>query len=439
MKNFRTRYLLLLIALFLFTNSFAQERLTLKQAVDIALENNYDIKLISNDLKISKNNVNLAAAGILPVVNGTFTDNNSIQNSEQTAATGVVTTRKGARNTNINYGANLNWTIFDGLGMFARYDNLQELQKLGESNLKLTILNTVSDVIGTYFNLVQQKQQLQAADTAVYISRLRVETAQNRYTIGKAAKLEVLNANIALNTDTTNLLRQRTTYHNTQITLNQLLARDVNTQFSVDDSITIDANLNFQQLSTAALQQNPSLQAAIISQNIANLNLKTVKARRYPTIGLTSGYSFTRSTSALGFASRNLGRGFSYGVTASMNIFNGFLQSRNEQNARTNIESTQLDYKRVELSVNAQLSAAYQTYLTSLELVKLEKNNERIAKQNLDITLEKFRIGSITPLEFRDAQLNYVSASVRFTSAQYEAKLAEISLNQIAGTLRLDQ
>ncbi|PIQ20278.1 MAG: transporter [Cytophagales bacterium CG18_big_fil_WC_8_21_14_2_50_42_9] len=415
----------------------AQEVLTLEDAIKIALERNYDIKISANNLDIDRNNVNRANAGMLPVVGGTLTNNNSIQNSTQTRSTGEVTERAGARGSNLNYGVALNWTIFDGFAMFARYDQLQELQKLGEANLQLTILTRVADVINNYYNLVQQQQQLRAYDTAIAISRLRLQTAQNRFEIGKAARLEVLNAEVDFNTDTTNFLRQEALYANTQTSLNELMARDVNQRFRVADSLNIDDGLTLNQLTNLAMAQNPTLRAALVSRRIAELDLKQVKANRYPAIGVNTGYNFSRSESALGFATLSTGRGLTYGLTASINIFNGFLQRRNERNAGIQIENAQLDYERINQNVKAQLAAAFQTYLTNLQLVRLEDNNQKIAKRNMEITLDKYRLGSLTPVEFRDAQLNYINATVRYSNAQYEAKVAEIALKEIAGALNV--
>jgi outer membrane protein TolC len=418
-------------------NSQAQEILTLEDAVKIALEKNYDIKLVANDLKIDQNNVNRANAGMLPSLDATLTNNNTLQNSSQTRSTGEVTERKNARGSNLNYGAGLSWTIFDGFRMFARYDQLKEFQKLGEAELQQTILARVGDVVSTYYEIVNQQNQLRAFDSAIVISRLRVQTAQNRFIIGKAARLEVLNAQVDLNTDTTNLVRQQELYRNTQIRLNELMARDVNIVFKVPNELFIDNKLTLDQLNTLAMQQNPTLKAALINRRVAELELKQVKANRYPTINLNTGYNFNRSESALGFATLNTGRGLSYGVSASLNIFNGFLQRRTEQNASTLIENAQLQYEQTNLNIKSQLATAYQTYLTSLTLVTLEENNQKIAKQNLDITLDKYRLGSISPVEFRDAQLNYLNARVRFNNAQYLAKVAEISLKEIAGALNL--
>jgi len=416
-------------------NSQAQEVLTLESAIRTSLENNYNIRITRNQTEIDRNNVSLANAGILPVVGADLVNNRSIQETRQTQADGSVREVKDARNSNLNYGIGLDWTIFDGFAMFANYDRLKELQKLGETNMKATILNTVSDVVNNYYYLIRLQKETDATDTAVAISRLRLNTAENRYKIGKAAKLEVLNATVDLNTDTTNLLRLRDMVRARKIILNELLARDVNTDFAIRDSIITDPSLKFDQLLNLSSQQNPVIQTAFINERIARLNLKQVKSTRYPTLGVNTGYNFTRSHSELGFARDSKGQGFTYGLTASVNIFNGFLQKRNEKNAQIEIENAQLDYNRLKQNITAQLSSAYQTYLTNLQLVDLEKSNQNVAKQNMDITLAKFRLGSVTPVEFREAQRNYLEASVRFTDSEYQAKQAEIALKELAGNL----
>lgn len=433
--KFKLLYILSLIAGIAHTQ--AQEVLTLESAIRTSLENNYNIRITKNRAGIEKNNVSLANAGILPVVGADLVNNRSIQETRQTQADGSVREVKDARNSNLNYGIGLDWTIFDGFAMFANYDRLKELQKLGETNMKATIQNTVSEVVNNYYYLIRLQKEADATDTAVAISRLRLNTAENRYKIGKAAKLEVLNATVDLNTDTTNLLRLRDMVKARKIMLNELLARDVNTDFAIQDSIVTDPSLKFDQLLVLSSQQNPVIQTAFINERIARLNLKQVKASRYPTLGVNTGYNFTRSHSELGFARDAKGQGFTYGLTASVNIFNGFLQKRNEKNAQIEIENAQLDYNRLKQNITAQLSSAYQTYLTNIQLVDLEKSNQNVAKQNMDITLSKFRLGSVTPVEFREAQRNYLEASVRFTDSEYQAKQAEIALRELAGNLTL--
>ena len=422
----------------MFNVGYSQQVLTVNEAISIALENNYSIRIAANDLQIDKTNVTIGNAGFLPAVDAVITNNNSIQNSSQTRSDGTVTALDDARNNSLNYGVALNWTIFDGFKMFARYEQLKEIQKLGESELKVTVISRVSDVVERYFELVQQKQQLAALDTTIVISQQRVDLAQNRFTIGKASRLEVLNAQVDLNTDQTNVLRQRELFANTKILLNQLLARDTKTAFDVENEINIDETLVLPTLEEAALQQNPILQSQLINKRIAELQLKQVRASRYPSVSVSTGYNIAESESSLGFTSSSSAKGLNYGFSARMPLFDGFNQQRNERVAKLQIENSELQIAELNQRLLAQLGTTYQTYLTNLQLVELEDRNQAIAKQNLEITMEKFRIGTIPTIEFRTAQLNYVNATVRKSNSLYQAKLSEVMLRELSGDLNLN-
>lgn len=432
----KTKITLISFILFLFciAKSSAQV-LTIEDAMKIALENNFEIKIAKNNSTISETNVTVGNAGILPTATANIVDNNNVTNSTQVRQDGTSTTLNNAKNNSLTYGVSLGWTVFDGMRMFARYDQLKELQKLGDAELKRTILVKIGQVNSAYYDLVQQQHQLAALDTTIVISKQRVQLAQNRFTIGKASKLEVLNAQVDLNTDQVALLRQKESYKNAKILLNQYLARNPQIDFAVTDVVTVDNKLLLIDLMDLAKKQNPALESQIINKRIAELQLKQVKANRYPTVNLTSGYNFSESQSSLGFTSENSSKGFNYGFNASLNIFDGLNQHRNEKVAKLQIENSQIAIEQQSMILNSQLSTAFQTYLTNLELIDLEEDNQAIAKQNLDITLDKFRIGTITTLDFRTAQLNYVNAKVRYSNAQYEAKLSEIALKELAGNI----
>lgn len=417
-------------------NGYAQEVLTVDEAVQIALKNNYDIKLASNDLEVSKVNNSIANAGMLPRVDGTFTQNNNVQNTKQTQSTGVTRELNNAKNNNMTYGVNLGWTVFDGLKMFARYDQLQTLEKQGEVQLKATILTKVSDVMTNYYDLVKQQQLIQALDTTIVISKQRLKLAENRFSIGKASKLEVLNAQVDLNQDLSNILLLKQAFQISKVSLNELLARDSATDFKVVEEVAIDENLQLKELQDLVEKQNPQLQLALISKRVAELDLKQVRAERYPTVRLNSGYNFNKTESSLGFVSQSTSNGLNYGVAATLNIFNGFLQTKNEKIAKLQVDNSKLLIEQERQTISSQLHSTYQTYLTNVELVKLEDHNEEIAKKNLEITLEKFKLGSIPTIEFRNAQENYINVKARNTSARFQAKISEVMLNEIAGNIK---
>jgi len=415
----------------------AQELLTADEAVRIALENNYDIRMQANDLKIDKENATIGNAGMLPTVTANVNDNNSRQYIRQVRSDGTVNEVNNGLNNNISSGVNLGWTVFDGLSMFARYDQLKETKKLGEAELQQAILQRIGDVLETYYDLVQQQQQLTALDSAISYSRARLQLAENRFTIGKAARLDVLNAQVDLNTDLNNRLTQKALYARTVIELNTLLGRDPKTGFRVIAAAEVERGLVLTQLEEAARKQNPQLQAQLVNKRISELNLRAIKGQRYPTVSVSTGYNFADTRSSLGFTTQNTSRGFNYGFAATFNVFDGFRQKRNETVAKLQIENATLAAQQVELNVIAAVDTAFQEYLANLEMADLAKENVDIAKRNFEITNDKFRIGTITPVEVRTAQLNYVNAQVRYSNALYTAKLSEIALRELTGTLKL--
>ncbi|MBT2561853.1 TolC family protein [Pedobacter sp. ISL-68] len=415
----------------------AQEQLSLQEAITIALQNNYDIKINKNQVDMAKNNANIGNAGMLPNLTGNYTNGGSIQNTRQTPATGPDRVITGAKSTNNSYGADLNWTIFDGFSMFANYDRLKELQKQGELNARLTILTTVADVITAYYDIVRQQQLVIAADSAMDVSVLRTNIAKTKLQLGRGSKLDVLTAQVDYNTDTSNYLQTKNALQVAKVRLNQLMVRDIGTSFSVVNNIDVDKGILFSKMAEMAEQQNPNVQNAFINQRIASLTLKSVRGARYPSISLNSGYSRANSTSPTGFNQKFAANGLTYGVTASLNLFNGFLQRQQERNAKIEIDNSTLNLNKTKLDVNAQLLTAYQNYSTYLDLIKLEQRNVDIAKENLDITLAKYRLGSIAPLELREAQRNAIDAQNRFIEMQYQAKIAETTLKEISGNINL--
>lgn len=421
------------------TNTWAQDAplLTLKDAVEIALKNNYNIKLSQNNKTIAANNVTLGNAGILPQVNGNFASTNSRQTTKQTRSDGTVNNIRNAANTGVNYGVALNWTIFDGFNMFATYDQLQQLDKLGALQLQDTLQNTVANVIGTYYDLISQNEQIKALKGAIDISRTQLRYANDKFHVGRASRLDVLNAQVNLNTDTANLVTQYQLFKTTKIQLNQILVRDLQTDFAVADTIVVDDKLILGDILSKAQLQNPAILSTQINRRLAEINLKQVKSTRYPQVAVSSGYTFSNNKTPAGFTLQQNTHGLNYGLTATINIFDGFNQTRRERNARIQIDNVNINAKQVQLNIETQVNSLYAAYLSGLDLIKLGQANVVIAKKNLDISLEKYKLGNITPLEIREAQRNYLDAQSKFFAAQYQSKQAEITLKQITNTINI--
>ncbi|MCZ8169078.1 MAG: TolC family protein [Flavobacterium sp.] len=429
----RTIYSFLLY--FVFHLGIAQPILRLEEALDIALQNNFDIVLAKNNATIASTRNDAGNAGMLPNIMLNVNDINSITNTNQIQG-GTERTLNNAKNLVLNYGVALDWTVFDGLRMFARKEQLKKLEAQGKAALQSAILTRVGDIYVAYYDLVQRQQQIKVVDTAIALSKARYTVAENRYKIGKASKLEVLNAQVDLNTDESLQVRQKEQYKAAKINLNVLMARAPELDFQVEESVILEENIDLAAHISLAKSQNPQLIALMLAKNSAELQLKQIRAGRYPTIRVNTGYNIQRTEASLGFITQSQSQGFTYGFSASMPIFQGNQISRDERIAKLEIENAKLTVAQQELLIVGQLQSAYESYLAQKSLATIEANNVTLAAQNLDITLAKFKIGTLTPIEYRSAQQQYIEAKIRHSNALFQAKIFETTLKELSGTLR---
>lgn len=439
--NWNTQYIniknicLLGLILFGLNTVSAQQVLTLNDALKIALENNYAIQVAKNDAELTKNNNRIGAAGMLPIVTGTVNQDNQVIDTRQKFLSGAENNRDGAKSDNLNANIELGWTIFDGLKMFATKNKLEELQKIGELKMQQNIEQTFVRVTKAYYDVLLSKQQLKSTEDAVANSEQRLKLTTDKYNAGKSAKTEMLKATVDLNTDKAALMRQTNNYQNAQTNLNQLLGRDLNVKFAVEEKIAEPKKYTLDELMNKVSGQNTSLTIAKKNQQISMLNVSEIKAERLPTIQLKGGYNYLRQQSEAGFLQSSQNNGFHYGAGLSINIFNGFEVNKRLQNARLNLKSNELIYKDSLTRLQNQLQQSFNNYVLSTQLITFEKENVKVAQENFDIANEQFKVGVITSIELRDAQLNLLNNQIRLLNAQYDAQINETELLRLTGEL----
>ncbi len=429
----KTTLLFLLITSF----CFSQELLTPEEAVRIALQNNYSINIARNEAEIADNNSTIGNAGFLPSLdaNGSYTE--SINNTRQEFLGGVrdPIESNSAKSSTLNAGIALNWTVFDGLRMFASLDQLKALRKTGELNFKQTVESNISEIIVTYNDIVRLQEVLEVIQTNIIISEERVKIARDKLEVGSGSKFDLRQAEVDLNEDKSSLLREELNLSKAKILLNNLLGIEINNDFKVIDTITFINDLQVEDLLIAAKGKNSTLKLAEENKTISELEISLARSNIFPWIRLNAGYNFTKSESEAGFLQVNRTYGLNYGITASLNLFNGLNTRRNIENAQISLKNAELTYKDAEQFVESELYNTFNQYKNSRQIVELEKQNLSSAEENLDIALERLRLGNITPLEFRETQINLFNAKSRLVAAQFEAKSAETQLLRLSGQL----
>jgi outer membrane protein len=434
-KTLRLKYWIGIVLFMAGSELIGQESLTLFQAIKLCLENNYSIQIQKNNLEVADNNNTIGNAGYLPSVDVNASQNNVFSTGKQELNSGSEREFTGSRNTSFNAGVGLSWTLFDGFSMFINKDKLEIYVAMSNTELQMIIENIVSSIILNYYGVVQEQKLIGVLREAVDLSMTRKKLAGAKISIGSGSKLMLLQSTVDLNADSANLLQELAKLNNLKADLNKIMGITPEYNFLISDSINLTRVLQYNDLKSKALSQNTSLELAKSNQAISALNLKDSRSLRYPKLNFLTGYNFGQSSSETSYAKYNRAYGPSFGFTLSYNLFNGFNTNRQIKNAHVEVGTSEIIYKDTDLGLQTDLYKLYNDYQSNLAVTKLELVNQEVAKENVDIALEKYKIGSINDIELREIQKKYIEAQYQLLLSQFQAKLAEIELLRISGEL----
>jgi adhesin transport system outer membrane protein len=424
-----------LTSVFLSFPAKAQE-LSYKNCLELGLEQNYSLRIVKNDEQIAQNNLRYGKMFVLPDLDARGTLTNSIIDSRQKRFSGEIQERSNAKSNSLNSNIALNWTIFDGFGMFVQYRQLNELLEMGLWTTRLTIEDLMASIGTEYYNYLQQRKRLTTLEYVMTLSKERLRITEEKYRIGNQSKFDYQQAKVEYHTDSSFYLQQIQSQEASRFRLNRVLALDPDTSLTIEDTIVIDYNLAYDDIYQQTLSNNISLQIARQKQTLSELDLKLITSRAYPVISLTGGYTFTQSEAQAGILLENRQIGWNYGASITVPILNKFDLHRQRKNAKLEIENARLSLEDLEQDIRSDMNEIYTAYQNNIKLVELEKQNLSIAHDNFDIAMERFRLGDLSGIEMREIERMYLDAEDRLLMAQYQAKLAEISLKQISGRMQ---
>lgn len=426
----------LLLGLFALTSLVqAQTTLSLKQAYELALENNFSIQIASNELEIAKRNNVIGNAGMLPSINGVVNQDNQVVDTKQKFLNGAENNRDGAKSNSLNASVEMNWTLFNGMKMFATKRKLAEFEAMGKLRLKQQMENTLSRVAKAYLDALLAKEQLAIAEQVLSIGEKRLQVAKAKLEAGKSPKSEVLNVQVNLQADKAAARRLEASYKNSKLNLLQLLGLQTSFNFELSDSWVSQEALSFEAFKESAMQHNSGIQFSKLSKELAQTQLGELKADRYPSLQLRSGYNYNKQESEAGFLQSSNNTGFHYGIGLNLNIFNGFDTDRKIGIAKINQKSAELLYKDSLLKLEIAVAQAYEMYLANRALFQFEESNVLLAKENFELAREQQANGLLSINDLRIAEVNYMESMQRKFQAAFEAKLSEIELERLSGKL----
>lgn len=418
-------------------NIYAQSPvLTLHDAVAIGLENNYQVKVARNDEEAARYSRNIGNAGMLPVITGTGSINLANNNINQELSNGTTLQQNGVRADAYNGAVNLTWTLFDGLTMFATYGKLTAFRDQGALNTRIQAELTIQGIMQGYYDVVRLQQLIKSTTGNIDTYRERLKIAEAKLQVGTGNKIDVLQARVDLNTQESMMVGYQTSLYERKLTLNQLMGREITTEFEVSDTILLNPEL----LSLEKLRQNAgSNNASLLFQkrniDVARYTKREISGLRFPRLNFNASYVFARSVNQAGFFLVNQNLGFNGGFSVSWNIFDSWRVNTQKKVAKLAESSAYLQYDNLKLQVDQSILLAWRDLQNSMEMVKLEEESIKLANENVEIALERFRQGQSSTLEIKEAQRTLETVQIRLTDALFQAKSREIELLRLTGGL----
>jgi len=432
------KYRLAIFAIFSPFLAQSQQLLTLEEAIQQGINKQYSIQISRQKERIAANENSLGNAGFLPVITGTASKNYTISGLDQSFFGGVRAplVQSGVNSNSGNVGVAMAWTLYDGQGMFIMRDRFKELQNLGAKQTETSIENLIALISTTYYDIIRQNLRVNNFKKGLEISNDRLKLAKDRYEVGQGSKVDYYSAQVDFNEDKALLIAQEQSYTNTKIGFNTLLLKDYKADFQINNNIDLLPKLTLSELKISALSQNPTLISAILTKKISDLDTKNLQSQQKPQIDLLAGYALSNVANGAGFGvEKGSSDVLNYGLRATINIFDGYNQKRRIQNAKINAEIAAMQIDDLKNALLSALEKTYVTYENSMNLIQLETENYAIAKQNIDIAFDRFKVGIATSYELREVQRNAVAAETRLIEAKFAAKSAEIELIRLSGNL----
>jgi outer membrane protein TolC len=427
---------LLLVIVFVFGNEInAQEKLSLSDAVKIALQNSYDIKLVENTATIAKNNNSYGVAGALPTVSSTLNNNNTQTTINQTFPDpSRNTTRSGVEGSTVSGNLSVSMILFNGFRIAATKSRLESIEKQTAATLQNQLLNTSSIVMQQYYNVVRQEAFLKTIQKSIEASEQRVAIVKTRQDVGVANQADVLQSNIDLNALIQARQNQLVVIDQAKADLYNSMVVPATSNYSLDESIMVDQNIKMAEVE-AKMKDHPLLQSAQQLINVNQFIEKETRAIMYPTLRANTGYNYNSNQSGAGFILLNESYGTFIGVNLALPIYNGGASKRAYTNAKIATQSAKLQLENATLDLNTELFKTYKNYLNSIKQAPIEQENFKMSQELLGLVMQKYQLGQATMVDVKQAQQSFETAGFRLTSLQFTAKIAEIELKRLSNQL----
>jgi outer membrane protein TolC len=428
---------ILLILFLIAPNVTAQEELTISSAIKKTLENNLDIEVSENFKRIAKNNSSILNNNYLPNIQLGSEINTNIQSIEIETPSGISGTLDDTQTDNSSAVLSIDYNIIDASGRKYNYKKSKDLYSKSNLEVQEIIENTILQLFTVFFEVGRLSEEKEILKNSLDISKRRYERRLLEFEYGQTNNLEVLNAEVDVNSDSINLLNTSKKLFNARSDLNLIMNVDLESEFNINTNIDFLSQQELDNIFSYDINKNTRL--LIVEKDIAisNLDKKIAKSSYLPTIGLIGSYGWNESINdnPYAFYNKSISDGFSAGINMRWDIFRGGKKIIANKNAKINLENSELTKKKTVLELKKELRNAYQTHLNNLFILEVQRKNLYTNKNNFDRNIERYKIGQVSSIEFRRAQLNLLNAELSKNSSKYQAKISEAYFLKISGEI----
>jgi len=406
--------------------SEGQELLSLSDAVDRALEQNYGIRIVLQNEAVAETNDSWGAAGRFPSISiGVTTSGRTDYND-----TGDVSTMS------LSPGLSLNWVLFNGYSVRVNKEKLETLVSLSRGSTAVLVEQTVQSVVQTYYRALLEREKLRVLEEVMNLSSDRYDYMQSKKEIGSAVTYDILQAKNAWLEDKAANMLQEVTYTNALRDLNFLMGADGGTTYTLTDEFGAQLNdYDWEGLNGKMLSSNKTLRNQYINMALLEKEIALAKSLYYPSLTLRSGVDASNSRIKSGGANAISRDSQDVYTSLSLNfpLFDGGARKRAMAIARIREETGKIETEEMKHSLTNQLGKLFDLYEVRKDLFNVTEENLAAARLNMQISEDKFKAGTINSFNYRDVQLIYLNASLNRLNAIFNLIDTDTALLRLTG------
>lgn len=434
----------LLVCLFSILASFGQRELSAKDAVYLALENNYQIQIAEKQSEISEKNNRWSQAGLFPTVTLSVAQNNTIQDNTKNPFTftpGIILSNS------INPSLSANWNIFSGFSVLITKEQLEQLEAQSANNALSVIEETIQDVLKAYYAAQLQKERLTLFGSILDLSRERYAYYALKEKYSTANSLELFQFRNQLLTDSTNYLLQEISYQNALRNLHLLMNEERGENETVDylltDALDLPLQLmDFSQAEAEMLSNNNNLKNQYIALELQKTATSLQRSFLYPTLsfqaGVQPGWSWLRDLNSSNLNINTQTLSYYGNFNLRYNLFNNWKAKRAVEVGQIQEEIASLGIDQMKQSLSSTLQNLIAMYDARSKLVEISSENKVYAQKAFDLAKKRFDLGTINSIDLASFQNNYQNTMVQHYENLFNRMDTYLEIYKMTGKLGLE-